>query len=75
MKATSTMSMETEMEMLQGDINHLMDIQNRQEPSLDPRRFPMHDHITEEIGHLEKVWGQLYDKVHITFASAWLPSL
>ena len=63
------MSMEEEMETLQGDINHLMDIQNRQEPNLDMRGFPMHDHITEEIGHLKKVWGQLYDKVCITRAT------
>jgi len=58
--------MEEEMEWLQGDINHLMEIQNRQEPDLDVRGWPVHDNITEQIGRLERVWGQLYDKVYIS---------
>jgi hypothetical protein len=54
--------MEEEMNILQEDINHLMDVQNRQEPDLDLRGYPVHDFISEEIGRLEKVWGELYDK-------------
>jgi len=60
------LTMEEEMEWLQGDINHLMEIQNRQEPDLDVRGWPVHDNITEQIGRLERVWGQLYDKVYIS---------
>jgi hypothetical protein len=66
MKTNSVLTMDQEMELLQGDINHLMDIQNRQEPDLDVRGYPVHDQISEEIGRLERVWGQLYDKVYVS---------
>jgi hypothetical protein len=59
-----TMTMEDEMEWLQGDINHLMEVQNRAGSDVDDRGFPLNNHLSEEIGHLERVWGQLYDKAY-----------
>lgn len=59
-----TLTTEEQMILLEGDLNHLMDVQNRQEPELDNYGYPIADHLTEEIGRLEKIWGQLYDNFH-----------
>jgi hypothetical protein len=64
MASIPAMTMEQEMEWLEGDINHLMQTQNRQEPDVDDRGFPVHNHLSEEIGRLERIWGQLYEKVY-----------
>jgi hypothetical protein len=60
----TAMTIEQEMDVLEGDINHMMATQNRQVPDLDDRGYPIHDHLSEEITRLERIWGQMYDKVY-----------
>jgi hypothetical protein len=58
-----SMTLEEEMEWLQGDLDHLTSIQNRVGSDVDNHGFPMNDLLSEQIGRLERVRGQIYDKV------------
>ena len=59
---TVGMTIQEEMELLEGDLTHLMSIQNRVGSDVDAHGFPVNDMISEQIGRLERVWGQLFDK-------------
>jgi hypothetical protein len=60
------MTLDEEMDLLQGDLEHLTSIQNRVGSEVNDHGFPMNDLLSDQIGRLERVWGQLYDKVNNT---------
>jgi hypothetical protein len=62
MQNTGTLSLQEEMDCLEGDLHHLMCIQNQHNSELDRHGFPVANHLSEEIGRLERVWGCLYMK-------------
>jgi hypothetical protein len=57
-----SMTIEEEMEWLEGDLTHLMEVQNRVGSDVDFRGFPENDMMSEQIGRLERVWGQMFDR-------------
>ena len=60
------MTLADEMEWLEGDLRHLVDIQNRQFSDIDSTGFPIDDQLSCQIGKLERIWGVLHDKRHTT---------
>ena len=56
------MTLDEEMCVLEGDLCFLMNLQNQQESTVDNFGYPLSNHLSAEIGRLEKIWGQLHEK-------------
>ena len=56
------MTLDEELLVLEGDLRHLMGVQNKEDSTVDNFGYPVDDHLSSMIGRLEKIWGQLHEK-------------
>ena len=56
------MTLDEELLVLEGDLVHFMNLQNQQDSIVDNYGYPVGNHLSAEIGRLEKIWGQLHEK-------------